>query len=188
MFWCRCDCGTLKRVPLQALRAATTRSCGCLVRETITKHGLNGHPLYLMWWSAIDRCHNEGSQSYHLYGARGIRVHPDWHGTPEGLKRFIAWVEANLGPRPEGTYPGGQSRFSLDRIDNDGNYEPGNLRWATVSQQARNRRLPRPKPSRYMPAETAEEMLRNLAALVRLAAFAEIDIAEGVAWLDSHGL
>ena len=74
------------------------------------------------------RCYNPASKDYRNYGARGIGVCEDWRD----VRNFIAWLDSNLGPCPQGK--------SLDRIDNDGNYEPGNLRWATRSEQVRNSR------------------------------------------------
>ncbi len=75
----------------------------------------------------LQRCEDSGCKSYPRYGGRGIAVCAEWHD----VVAFIAWIEANLGQRQEG--------LTLDRIDNDGNYEPGNVRWATRSQQQRNR-------------------------------------------------
>jgi hypothetical protein len=75
-----------------------------------------------------ERCYNPNSRSYADYGGRGITVCNDW----QTLRGFRAYIEANLGPRPEG--------FTLDRIDNDGNYEPGNVRWASRHEQRMNSR------------------------------------------------
>lgn len=82
------------------------------------------------------RCYKAEWPGYQYWGGRGIGVHERWHD----VRVFIAEVEAEIGARPEGTYPSGLPLYSIDRVDNDGNYEPGNLRWATVSEQARNRR------------------------------------------------
>jgi hypothetical protein len=76
------------------------------------------------------RCKSQEHPGYHRYGGRGISVCDEWRASPAA---FIAWVDANLGPRPSG--------MTLDRIDNDGNYEPGNVRWATAAQQQANRTL-----------------------------------------------
>lgn len=130
----RCDCGELKTVRLSAMTTGNTLSCGCLRRETSSrlglewnvKHRLSEHPLYKTWCDMVARCERPGHTSYRRYGARGIRVFERWHD----VGAFIADIEATIGPRPDG--------MSLDRIDNDGNYEPGNVRWATWKQQARN--------------------------------------------------
>lgn len=122
------------------------KSCGCLRREASAAashdrtyqvtHGLNSHLLYDTWYGMMVRCHNPRNKAYRNYGARGIKVHEPWHD----IGRFIADIEASIGPRPEGKYPSGKPLYSLDRIDNNGNYEPGNVRWATASQQVTNTR------------------------------------------------
>src|SRR3954471_21516055 len=98
-------------------------------RSGLMQHGLSYHPLYGLWKSIKRRCLHPNSRSYPHYGGRGISIHPAW---VHDAKAFITWIEENLGPRPDG--------MSLDRVDNDGNYEPGNLRWATSAEQQRNRR------------------------------------------------
>lgn len=82
----------------------------------------------------LRRCEDSDNKSYPRYGGRGIAVCGEWHD----VAVFIAWIEANIGPRPDG--------MSIDRIDNDGNYEPGNVRWATRSQQQRNKSRARSRP------------------------------------------
>ena len=95
------------------------------------------HPLYSTWKSVKTRCNNPNFFAYHRYGGRGIKLYPQWakscagRSSGSGFKAFAAWIDENLGPRPE--------KATLDRIDNDGHYEPGNLRWGTKGQQAQNR-------------------------------------------------
>ena len=123
-----------------ALRNGKSQSCGCLKREqvatlaqrTLTTHGRaagNKDPLYRLWLRINKRCYDTSAHNYRWYGARGISVWEPWR---HDAGAFIEYVEQNLGPRPEG--------MTLDRTDNDGNYEPGNLRWADWLTQARNRR------------------------------------------------
>lgn len=122
---CRCVCGTEKLMSIYVLLSGSVRSCGCLGATT---HGLGRHPLYFTWFSMLRRCGDPEHHAYRNYGARGIRVCERWHE----VANFISDIESSLGPRPEG--------MSLDRICNDGNYEPGNVRWATWSEQQLNRR------------------------------------------------
>lgn len=127
---CRCECGTEKIIMRTKLRIGHTRSCGCLHRETLPNynrtHGGFGTVLYRLWQGMITRCTNPNEPSFKCYGGRGIRVCDKW------LHDFAAF-RTDVGERPSAAY-------SLDRIDNDGNYEPGNVRWATKSQQMRNNR------------------------------------------------
>jgi hypothetical protein len=93
------------------------------------KHGLSHTKPYYVWQAIKKRCHHPANEDFPLYGARGIELFEPWRNAPAA---FIAWIDEHLGPRPDG--------YSLDRIDNDGHYEPGNLRWATAEQQAHNKR------------------------------------------------
>lgn len=125
---CECDCGAEVTVSSNHLRRKAVLSCGCHRREMNMTHGLDvggEHPLRSVWRNMKARCANSNSASFELYGGRGIKVCEQW------LNNFAAFV-ADVGPRPSSTH-------SLDRIDNDGNYEPGNVRWATQSEQMLNR-------------------------------------------------
>lgn len=95
-------------------------------------HGMSRSPEYDAWGSMIQRCTNPKISSWARYGGRGIRVHGDWI---HSFEQFFAHV----GPRPDERDDSGRSIWSLDRIDNDGNYEPGNVRWARRSEQQQNR-------------------------------------------------
>lgn len=134
-----CDCGTGYTRPLGDVRRGLVASCGCLRAEVSrqvqllavaarTTHGLHDHPLYVTWYDMVQRCGKESDPGYRWYGARGIEVCERWHD----VQLFVEDIERDLGSRPEG--------MTLDRVDNDGNYEPGNVRWATRSQQIANRR------------------------------------------------
>ena len=133
---CRCECGGEKSVAANDLVACKTTSCGCYRNEVarvtgraITKHGWRNTYQYHTWQGILQRCCNEKNKDYHHYGGRGIKVYYRWKDDPAA---FCEWLDRFLGPRPDG--------HSLDRINNDGDYEPRNLRWAGSSTQVKNRR------------------------------------------------
>lgn len=128
---CECECGTVKTINVNNLQAGNTISCGCIGRKNLikasTKHGLSYNPIYNTWHLINNRCYNQKAKQYKNYGGRGINNF--WRTDPSG---FVKYILQELGPKPS-------KKYSLDRINNDGNYEPGNLRWATAKQQANNK-------------------------------------------------
>lgn len=126
-WWCRCACGALSRNSAANLRSGSVKSCGCRkLRRTETER-----KAYRAWKSMIRRCNDPSRDNYHRYGGRGISVCDRWRAGENGLSGFDCFM-ADMGERPAGK--------SLDRINNDGNYEPSNCRWATQSQQNLNSR------------------------------------------------
>jgi len=123
---CLCDCGNFTEVHSQSLRTGNTKSCGCLKIEKATKHGYVGTPIYRCYNSMKNRCYNINNPSYSDYGGRGIKVCERWK---DSFNNFLV----DMGERPSKDY-------SIDRIDNDGNYEPNNCKWSTAKEQNRNNR------------------------------------------------
>lgn len=128
---CTCECGAQAIVYHDNMVQGKANSCGCLksirISERNRKHGLRSHPLYPIWCSMKRRCLNPISKDYADYGGRGITVCERWLGD-DGLANFIS----DVGERPDGK--------SLDRENNNGNYEPNNVRWATAFEQSNNSR------------------------------------------------
>src|SRR3972149_2273014 len=130
MYWrceCLCDCGKIKIVAERHVREGATQSCGCLqkerVRESETKHGDCYSTEYKSWSGMIQRCNNPRDIKYKNYGGRGIKVCERWRNSYENFLE-------DVGRKPEKSY-------SLHRINNDGDYEPNNVKWATPAEQSR---------------------------------------------------
>lgn len=123
LWLCRCDCGTERLRSSRDLRVDKSRSCGC---SKLTRGGDSESPEYAAWGAMIKRCCNPNVSNYADYGGRGILVCDEWRASYE---MFLGHV----GRRPS-------SEYSIGRIDNDGNYEPGNVRWETREQQNNNSR------------------------------------------------
>jgi hypothetical protein len=134
----RCDCGESTVQYVSVARRSKISSCGCRRRELAisngkqsTTHGMHRTTTYRSWECMCRRCRSPKDKSYKNYGGRGITVSARW----DSFENFFA----DMGERPQGT--------SLDRINNNGNYEPGNCRWATTQEQAKNKR-----PMSYYPS------------------------------------
>ena len=148
---CECECGKETTVVGKRLRSGETKSCGCLRVDIAVEHGMNnkthGQTKSRTWksWSCMrERCMNPNAHGYSLYGARGIKICSRWD-------RFESFL-VDMGERPDG--------FTIDRIDTDGNYEPGNCRWASWKQQNNNKRNNR-RFNGKTAAEIADELGTN---------------------------
>ncbi len=124
---CQCQCGNTSRLFPYQFDNGSVKSCGCLRKDNHkTIDSRAKHPLYGLWFQMINRCENPNHIKYYRYGARGIKVCDEWHD----FWKFVEWSDS-VGGRPKGC--------TIDRINNDGNYEPSNCRWATSFQQSINK-------------------------------------------------
>lgn len=127
---CLCDCGAEKIIKQASLRSGNTRSCGCLQRESIallrTTHKESDSRIHYIWRAIKQRCLNPNARDYPRYGERGIMICDRWRDNYEAFRD-------DMGPRPSAMH-------SVERIDNSGNYEPANCRWALPKEQSANKR------------------------------------------------
>lgn len=144
MWLCKCDCGVIKTIRTNNLRMGTTKSCGCAKSVAHTKHNCcrrnNISQLYVVWNDMKQRCYNPNSIGYRYYGDRGIKICDEWLGE-NGFASFRNWAYAN-GYKEE-TLPNGRTKWTIDRIDSNGNYEPTNCRWVDMLTQNNNTRCTR---------------------------------------------
>lgn len=131
---CRCDCGNEKIIRQSNLVNSTTKSCGCLANQTAKNrfrtHGKTGTYLHKIWNSIKRRCFNKNQDAYKHYGGRGITIYFKWLND---FNAFESWIIENIGHRPT-------PKHSLDRIKNNEDYKPNNLRWSTQKEQTNNQR------------------------------------------------
>ena len=146
-----CICGTEKTAYIKQVKRGAIQSCGCMRTSTLannaTKHGMSKHPLYQTWDNMMRRCYNSKHPEYIRYGERGIVVCDEWKESPAAFFDHI-------GEKPT-------SEHSIDRINNDGNYEPGNVRWATTAEQGLNKRSTKTKNIIVEVGEVSDADLQN---------------------------
>lgn len=131
MWLCQCDCGNTLTTRSTSLRDGSAQSCGCSRKEMLssyrTKHSMCGTSIYTTWKGVIQRCTNPKNPSHTRYGHRGIALCDEWR---QSFEAFYSHVSSLPNFDKKG--------YTLDRIDNDGNYEAGNVRWSTQKEQMRN--------------------------------------------------
>lgn len=129
----QCDCGNTSVTSLDALRNGNTQSCGCLKVELTPlvwrTHGMSDHPLYETWCGMIKRCTNPNDRKYSYYGGRGVTVYDEWRNSFESFHTYVSQLPYY-----------GIAGYTLDRIDTNRGYEPGNIQWSSRKSQTRNRR------------------------------------------------
>lgn len=137
MFECECECGNKIIAIGSHVKNGKIKSCGCLRRDKAkqTKHGLCYSRIYRVWAGLKDKCSNKNNINYVYYGARGIKIYKEWN---DSFESFYQWA-INNGHKEE-ILTNGINKWTIDRIDNNGNYEPSNCRWVDMNQQSKNKR------------------------------------------------
>lgn len=136
MWECKCECGNIILVSTCHLKSKHTQSCGCLKKVVVNSgqfqktHGQTGKRIYRIWLGMKQRCFNPKSEKYEIYGGKGVVICDEWKNS---FHSFYEWAISH----------GYNDNLTIDRIDSDGNYEPNNCRWATYSEQNKNRKFKR---------------------------------------------
>lgn len=149
---CECECGRVSVIRYAQLRYGGTSECqscvGNKAKLANRSHGMSYKTEFFIWANMVQRCHNENNPNFLYYGARGVTVCDRWRHS------FQAFYE-DMGPRPS-------KQYTLDRINNDGNYEPGNCKWSTQKEQQNNRRpMYTVKPKRPYPKGVTRKRQRT---------------------------